>query len=77
EKLIRAATLMPALLRRCWDPAWRAARARRAVLPAVGSDPLLLAASWGVAAPPNTVAAATAVIATSGPGDGDVRPRAA
>jgi EAL domain-containing protein (putative c-di-GMP-specific phosphodiesterase class I)/DNA-binding NarL/FixJ family response regulator len=50
----------PGLLRRYRDPEWRARRARRPGLPAPDGDPVLLAATWGAAAPPNTVAAATA-----------------
>jgi EAL domain-containing protein (putative c-di-GMP-specific phosphodiesterase class I)/CheY-like chemotaxis protein len=53
----------PGIVRRRRDPEWRARRAKRPGLPAPGSDPVLLAASWGATAPPNTVAAATAAAA--------------
>ncbi|WP_354701846.1 hypothetical protein DSM112329_02185 [Paraconexibacter sp. AEG42_29] len=50
----------PALVRAWRDPVARERRARR-TLPDAAADPLLLAATWGVSAPPNTVAAATAL----------------
>jgi EAL domain-containing protein (putative c-di-GMP-specific phosphodiesterase class I)/CheY-like chemotaxis protein len=53
----------PHALRSWRDPERRARRWRKPSLPKTGDDPVLLAASWGVTAPPNTVAAAAAATA--------------
>ncbi|UTI63150.1 EAL domain-containing response regulator [Paraconexibacter antarcticus] len=48
-----------AAVRRRREPEERARRPRRPQLPGASADPVLLAATWGVTAPPNTVAAVT------------------